>query len=156
MDPIGIALLLIIVIAAMVFHELGHAYVAKYLGDDTASNAGRITLNPLKHIDPIGTLLIPVLCLTLGGFLFGWAKPVPVNPGRMRDPKRDMMYVALAGPAMNIVLAIISVALAFLLPSPLITKLLAAFFQINLIFAFFNMIPVPPLDGSRVLRGLMP
>lgn len=151
--------LLIALIIGMILHEFGHGYVAYKLGDDTAFKAGRVTLNPLPHIDPIGTILIPMIGLFLGGFLFGWAKPVPVTHGNLRDPRYGMMWVALAGPGMNILVAIISAIGAYLL-APLgatwLVGLCIATVWLNLVLAAFNMLPVPPLDGGHVLRALLP
>jgi len=161
-----------------------HGWVANYYGDDTARSQGRLTLNPLAHIDPFGTIVMPLLCLLLfpGGFLFGWAKPVPVTPGRLRNPRRDMALVAAAGPAMNLVLAIASALFLSLLlfidptlqdywpPQPgseprqdllgmLLLPLVAmALFSIminTLLFAF-NLLPIPPLDGGRILVSILP
>lgn len=168
---------------AVVLHEYAHGWVANYYGDDTARTQGRLTLNPLVHIDRFGTIIVPLLCLLApGGFLFGWAKPVPVMPGKLRNPRRDMALVAAAGPAMNFVLAIASgILLRFLLtidpslqanwpPQPgieprqdllgmLLLPLMAmALFSIiinTLLFAF-NLLPIPPLDGGRILTSLLP
>jgi Zn-dependent protease len=142
-------------IIAITLHELAHGLAAYYLGDPTAKLAGRLTLNPIAHFDPLGTVMI----LLIG---FGWAKPVPVNPGYLRRPGRDMMWVALAGPAVNLVLAIFFALLlkvALLLPSGIadgIARLLSFGVTINIILMAFNLIPVPPLDGSRVLAYLLP
>ena len=143
---------------ALTVHELAHGYVAWRLGDPTAKNEGRLTLNPLKHLDPLGVLAFIIMKI-------GWAKPVPVNPRYFKNPQRDMLLVALAGPGSNIILAVASAALAHLLsPStscpffilqPLVA-MLAASVWINIMLAVFNCIPIPPLDGSKVLMGLLP
>lgn len=150
-------------IIAITFHEAAHAYVASILGDDTARSQGRVTLNPFSHIDPMGTLILPGLLLSSGApFVFGWAKPVPVNFLRLGRPRRDMVLVAAAGPAMNIILAIIC---AFLLANIQLfpeqyMKFLGQNFKnaivINIILAVFNMMPVPPLDGGRIAVGVLP
>lgn len=150
-------------IIAITLHEAAHGFVARYFGDDTADKAGRVTLNPLKHIDLFGTIILPaILLLTKAGFLFGYAKPVPVNFGALRHPKRDMIWVAAAGPAMNILLAIVSVALLGLVmhfagSSPRwLAALLWSSVEINLALAVLNLWPIPPLDGSKVAVGLLP
>jgi Zn-dependent protease len=157
----SIAIFAIPVIVAITLHEAAHGFVALYFGDDTAAKSGRVTLNPLKHVDPIGTILLPaLLLLTKAGFIFGYAKPVPVNFAALRHPKRDMIWVAGAGPAMNVLLALISLALLFLLSgSGAVTwlhALLATSVQINLVLAVLNLLPIPPLDGSKVALGLLP
>jgi Zn-dependent protease len=152
------------VIFAITVHEAAHGYVARHFGDDTAEMMGRVTLNPLKHIDPIGTILMPLMLYfaTSGAFLFGYAKPVPVNFGRLRHPKRDMIWVALAGPVSNFIQAI--------LWALVLVALVAAGFDnenffiqmarggilVNLVMWAFNLFPLPPLDGGRVLAGLLP
>ncbi len=150
------------VLFAITLHEASHGYVAWRLGDDTAYRLGRVSFNPLKHVDPFGTVILPALLFMTSGFLFGWAKPVPVNFRRLNRPRRDMVLVAAAGPASNLVLAAIS-ALAFhLLPfaSETLGNWLGATLvrsvYLNLILAVLNMLPLPPLDGGRVAVGLLP
>ena len=150
------------VIFAITVHEAAHGYAAKHFGDMTAFNAGRITLNPLKHIDPFGTILLPALTIMLGGILFGWAKPVPVDFRRLRNPKKDMLWVAAAGPASNFAMAIFWVLLmkfsvnvpeAFVLPMTLMAK---AGVSINIVLMVLNLLPLPPLDGGRIAVSLLP
>ena len=157
-----IAVSAIPIIFAITVHEASHGYAAKYFGDLTAEKMGRITLNPLKHIDPIGTILLPALTLMLGGVLFGWAKPVPVNFAGLRNPKKDMLWVAAAGPASNFVMAIFWV---FVLKYAQITPDYAAYFliemskvgiMINLVLMVLNLLPLPPLDGGRIAVSLLP
>ncbi|MFQ5939688.1 MAG: site-2 protease family protein [Alphaproteobacteria bacterium] len=148
---------------AITFHEAAHGYLAWRLGDDTAFRMGRVTFNPLKHIDGFGTIALPALLLLVRApFIFGWAKPVPVNFARLRNPRRDMVLVAAAGPATNLALAIASAWLlhvSFLLPEPVAAwtaYTLGASVLINVIIAVFNMLPLPPLDGGKVAVGLLP
>jgi Zn-dependent protease len=151
------------VLFAITVHEAAHGYVARYLGDNTAYMMGRVTLNPVKHIDPIGTILMPLMLYfaTSGAFLFGYAKPVPVNFGQLRRPKRDMVWVALAGPASNFIQAILwAVVFAVLAASGVDERffldMAKAGVLVNLVMWAFNLFPLPPLDGGRVLMGLLP
>jgi Zn-dependent protease len=159
----NILLFAIPVIIAITFHEAAHGFVALHFGDTTARDAGRVTLNPLKHVDPVGTILIPaILILTNAGFLFGYAKPVPVKFGQLRNPRWDMIWVAIAGPAMNILLAVVSaILLRIALTQGLnaestFVQVLMASVQLNAILAVFNMLPLPPLDGSKVVAPFLP
>jgi len=164
MDQLAnIAIYAIPVIIAITLHEAAHGFVARHFGDDTAAKAGRVTLNPLKHIDPFGTIILPaILLLSKTGFVFGYAKPVPVNFAALRHPRRDMIWVAVAGPGMNILLALISVLLLgivlhFDARAPRwLPSLLWRSVEINLVLAVLNLWPIPPLDGSRVAVGLLP
>jgi Zn-dependent protease len=160
-----IAIAALPVIFAITLHEAAHGYVARHFGDPTAWQEGRITLNPLKHIDPIGTLVVPIVILLLstGGFLFGWAKPVPVNFGNLRRPKRDMLWVAAAGPAANLVMALGWAALfklAWLLPLNYFSLPMARMAEIgigiNVALMVLNLLPLPPLDGGRIAVSLLP
>jgi Zn-dependent protease len=158
-----IAIFAIPVIFAITLHEAAHGYVALRFGDATAKMLGRVTLNPLKHIDPIGTILVPALTIVLGGILFGWAKPVPVNFNNLRRPKQDMLWVAAAGPGANLAMALFWAALikfAHLLPASAYTEPMilmgAAGVTINAILAALNLLPVPPLDGGRIAVSLLP
>jgi len=153
------------VLFAITVHEVAHGWVALRCGDRTAMMLGRLTLNPIKHIDPIGTLLVPGLMLAFGGFIFGWAKPVPVTWENLRQPKRDMAFVAMAGPLANLVMALLWVGVmkvSLLLPANLslvaqpLLYMGAAGITINLILMVLNLLPLPPLDGSRIVSSLLP
>lgn len=151
------------VLFSITIHEAAHGYAARHFGDHTASMLGRITLNPLKHIDPVGTILVPTLLYfsTSGAFLFGYAKPVPVNFNNLRNPKRDMIWVALAGPASNLVQALLWLALFIVLigvgvEERFFLQMAKGGVLVNLVMWAFNLFPLPPLDGGRILVGLLP
>lgn len=177
MEPVllirQIAIAAVPILIAIVLHEISHGFVANKLGDPTAKMMGRLTLNPIAHIDIFGTVLMPIMIFifTNGQFIFGYAKPVPINPYNFKNPKRDMAISAAAGPATNIALAILSIMLlnyiiipaANFMPEDVAARffqplamMLAASVNINVILAVFNMMPIPPLDGGRVLMGLLP
>ena len=148
-----------ILIFSVIVHEVSHGYAASYLGDDTARYQGRLTLNPLKHLDPFGSFLVPLLSYQLGGFIIGWAKPVPYNPYNLRPGRWSEAMVALAGPLSNIVLALIFglfIRLAQGAVSPAFIDIATIIVFINIILALFNLMPVPPLDGSKLLFALFP
>lgn len=153
------------VLFAITVHEVAHGWVARQLGDPTAMMLGRLTLNPFKHIDPIGTVLVPLALIALGGVIFGWAKPVPITAENLRHPKRDMALVAAAGPVSNLVMAILwalIMKVALMLPDGLrgltlpLTYMGWAGININVLLMVLNLLPVPPLDGSRVVAGFLP
>lgn len=149
------------VIFAITLHEAAHGYVAKMFGDNTAYVLGRVSLNPTRHIDPLGTIIFPLLTMFLGGMLFGWAKPVPVNQGQLREPRRHMIWVVLAGPASNFVMAFMWAILLRILLSMgqtdgFLWQVSMAGIQINLILMVLNLLPIPPLDGGRVIMNLVP
>ena len=167
-DPVELLIVIAVVLFSLSIHESAHAWTADWLGDTTGRHLGRVTLNPLAHIDPIGSIVVPLVCFVGGGFIVGWAKPVPVDSRRLQDPRKDHILIAAAGPATNVV-----AALAFLIGlktmiflSPLITREDHTFYPLflvcsvglflNVILAVFNLIPIPPLDGSWVLSGLLP
>lgn len=157
-----IAIYALPVIFAITVHEAAHGYVARYFGDMTAHLEGRITLNPINHIDPIGTILVPALTMFAGGILFGWAKPVPVNFAGLRNPKRDMLWVAAAGPASNLVMGILWAIVfnfASYAPAAFVTPLAymaQAGIMINVVLLVLNLLPLPPLDGGRIAVSLLP
>lgn len=160
---IEIAVLAIPIILAVTLHEAAHGFVALFFGDNTAKLAGRLTLNPLKHVDPFGTIILPlILIVSHAGFLFGYAKPVPVNFGALRNPRWDMLWVAAAGPLMNIALALVSAGLIYAAGNSLhavpemAQDALLLSLQLNVVLAIFNMLPLPPLDGSKVVAAFLP
>jgi Zn-dependent protease len=160
---VQISILALPVLFAITLHEAAHGYVAKHFGDLTAYQAGRISLNPLRHIDPVGTILVPLVMFLTAGFLFGWAKPVPVNFGRLRNPKKDMLWVAIAGPASNLFMALLWIMVAKLVLSSPGGNTAAWFYAmsqagitINVVLMVLNLIPLPPLDGGRVAVSLLP
>lgn len=165
MDSIiqSIAIYALPVIFAITLHEAAHGYVAKHFGDLTAYSQGRVSLNPLRHIDPVGTILLPLVTLWLGGILFGWAKPVPVNFAALRRPRQDMLWVALAGPGANLFMALLwgfMIKVGLGLPegnfsTPLILMGVAGI-KINVVLMVLNLLPLPPLDGGRVAVSLLP
>jgi Zn-dependent protease len=165
MDPYNFLMVVLIyapsVIFAITLHEAAHGYVAKHFGDTTAYMLGRVTLNPIKHIDPVGTILVPIVT-AFAGFVFGWAKPVPVNFNNLRHPKRDMLWVAAAGPASNVVQALawaLTAKLLFNVQGAVATywvQVAEAGILVNLILAILNLFPILPLDGGRILASLLP
>ena len=151
------------IVFAITIHEVAHGWVARHFGDRTAEAQGRLSLNPIRHIDPIGTVLVPALMLWLGGFLFGWAKPVPVNPRFMRNPRANMVWVTAAGPAVNLVMALIWACVMLLAQqfdlgtaSTWMWYMAKVGIGINVMLAVFNMLPIPPLDGGQVVANLLP
>ena len=157
----NIAVYALPVLFAITLHEAAHAYAARYFGDSTAYVAGRMSLNPLKHIDPLGTIVIPVLLYLSTGFVFGYAKPVPIDFGQLRKPKRDMAWVALAGPGANFVMALMWLVFGALLSFTQVNEqfphmVAQAGVLTNLLMFAFNLLPIPPLDGGRVLTSMLP
>lgn len=164
-DLSQLLIILPVLLFSLTIHEMAHAVTADWYGDPTARRLGRISLNPLVHLDPVGSVLLPLMAFYLGGFIFGWAKPVPVNTANLQNHRRDFLVIAAAGPASNIVMAIGASALLGLVPGGLgaaegtpavLATLLLFMVQFNLILAVFNMLPIPPLDGGNVLAGLLP
>lgn len=157
-ENLGMLFFLIVLIPSAIIHEYSHAWMADRLGDPTARNLGRLTLNPIPHIDLFGTILMPLFLLIVsgGGFMFAYAKPVPYNPYNLRDQKKDPAYVGIAGPASNIILALVFGLLVRFLPASDFTQYLEIIVYVNILLAVFNMIPIPPLDGSKVLFALLP
>jgi Zn-dependent protease len=158
-------IILAVLLFSLTVHEMAHALTADWFGDPTARRLGRISLNPAVHVDPVGTIMLPLLGLLAGGFVFGWAKPVPVNPANLKNHRRDFLVIAAAGPASNILMAIAASQLLGLVPGGLgasegVPGVLATFgfrmVQLNLLLAVFNMLPIPPLDGGNVLAGVLP
>ena len=164
MPDIGQLLVILpVLLLSLTIHEAAHAVTANWYGDPTARRLGRISLNPAVHVDPVGTVILPLLGILAGGFVFGWAKPVPVNPANLRRPRQDFLVIAAAGPASNIVLAVGASRLLAAVGleaaggwAGAVATFAFAMLQLNLLLAVFNMIPVPPLDGGNVLAGLLP
>jgi Zn-dependent protease len=155
----NILMVLVVLVPSVILHEVAHGVAALRFGDDTAQRAGRLTLNPIAHIDPFGTVLLPVLLAFTTGAAFGYAKPVPVNPSRMRRPRDHGLLVSLAGPATNIVLALLAALVLRQLPpttNQTVADLVLRFGMINVILAAFNLLPIPPLDGSALVERVLP
>jgi len=150
------ALVILILIPSIIVHEVSHGFVAERLGDPTARNAGRLTLNPLPHVDPFGSVLLPAMLALANGPLFGWAKPVPVNPARFTNPTGHMAITAVAGPISNLVIATLLGRFVLRSLSGIPEEIVAVFIILNLFLAVFNMLPIPPLDGSRLLPLVLP
>lgn len=150
------ALVILILIPSIIVHEVSHGFVANRLGDPTARNAGRLTLNPLPHVDPFGSVLLPGMLALAGAPIFGWAKPVPVQPGHFSNPTQHMAVTAVAGPISNVVLAALLARLVFPSLTGVPEEIVLWFIFLNLLLAVFNMLPIPPLDGSRLLPLVLP
>lgn len=158
-----VSIWLVPVMIAIPFHEVAHGMVANWMGDPTARLKGRLSLNPIRHIDPFGTIILPLILALATPFVFGWAKPVPVDPRYFKDPRRQMIWVALAGPGINFILAFVAVLALHLVvlmegsySGAWLYDSTIRFILINLVLGIFNLIPIPPLDGSRVLAGVLP
>ncbi len=162
MDIARLSFMVIPILLAITLHEAAHGYAANHFGDPTAKMQGRLSLNPIRHIDLFGTIVLPLLLFFMGGFIFGYAKPVPVNSRNLRNPKRDMVWVALAGPAANVFLALVGGILILtlgIIPEGMVdwfANSISFLIFFNCIIAIFNMLPIPPLDGSRVIAGFLP
>jgi len=158
MQEIDFIFAIAVLIMSIVIHEVSHGYAANLQGDPTARMAGRLTLNPIKHLDPIGSFVVPVFTFILGGFIFGWAKPVPYNPYNLRNQRWGSAIVGVAGPASNLAVAVIfGILIRFSnVASPEFIKIASMVVLINIVLAVFNMIPIPPLDGSKVLFSALP
>ena len=160
--PYQIAVLIGPLVVAIVFHEVAHGWVARACGDPTAAEQSRLSLNPLRHVDPIGTVLLPLGLALAHAPVFGWAKPVPVDATRLRRPRTDMVLVALAGPATNLVLALLAALALSVMGTPsggvgrFLVAILVQFIGVNVFLALFNLLPIPPFDGSHVVAGLLP
>ncbi len=155
----GILISLLVFFSAIVVHEFSHAFIAYKRGDMTAARSGRLTLNPLAHIDPFGTILLPVFLIAVRSpVLFGWAKPVPIDFSSLKNPKKDIIWVGLAGPAANLLLALLATLIvkSGAIAGPTMTQIAGHIILVNVILAVFNLIPIPPLDGSRIVMGLLP
>ncbi|MCL4720996.1 MAG: site-2 protease family protein [Gammaproteobacteria bacterium] len=159
------AVAIIPILFGITLHEVSHGWTARYFGDRTAELLGRLSLNPIRHVDPVGTIAVPIVLYLLIGMPFGWAKPVPVNGRNLRDPKRNMVVVAAAGPVSNLAMAlfwamVFSTALGLLQPASVLRQFLLPMAQVgiyfNVLLCVFNLLPIPPLDGGRVLRGVVP
>ncbi|MFA5270925.1 MAG: site-2 protease family protein [Candidatus Omnitrophota bacterium] len=154
----SVLLLILLLFLSITLHEYAHGWVANVLGDPTPKTSGRLTLNPIAHIDPFGTIILPILLLVVsrGAFAFGYAKPVPINPYHFKNPKKDVLWVGLAGPAANFLLALLFVSILKVSNYAFIPEILREVIVINIILAVFNLVPIPPLDGSRVVSALLP
>ncbi|MDD4183500.1 MAG: site-2 protease family protein [Candidatus Omnitrophica bacterium] len=157
-DILNFVLIAIILFVSITLHEYSHGFVASKFGDSTPKASGRLTLNPLAHIDIFGTIILPILLIVLssGKFSFGYAKPVPINPYHFKNPKRDILWVGLAGPAVNFIIALLLTVILKISNYSFIPEIIIEGILINLILAIFNLIPIPPLDGSRVISALLP
>ncbi|MGH8936958.1 MAG: site-2 protease family protein [Acidimicrobiia bacterium] len=154
---LDVAVFVLLLVPSVIFHEVAHGWIAARLGDPTARRAGRLTLNPLPHIDPVGSLILPgLLALSRAGIIFGWAKPVPVNPAAFRRPVSGMALVAIGGPLTNLALALAAGRLVMPFVEGTAATVAVGFVLLNVVLAVFNLLPIPPLDGSRVLRLLLP
>ena len=157
MNIAGLLISFGLLLVAMSIHEFSHGWVAYKLGDTTAKYQGRLTLNPLAHIDPFGTIILPIIMFLTIGFAIGSAKPVPINYWALKNPKRDMIWIGMAGPLSNIITAVIFSQIVKFLPSAtVLSEILRSFVFLNVLLGIFNLIPIPPLDGSRILTGFLP